>query len=103
MEPCDLEEATTRASCGSARSGWPPKVRPEYPSDWPAICAVAQRLGIGSAKTLPKWYRQAEVDSGTRPGAHRGGTCEVGAKAVRRIPGQDLPRFLAARIIWVTR
>jgi transposase len=44
------------------------EVRPEYPSDWPAICAVAQRLGIGSAETLRKWVRQAEVDGGTRPG-----------------------------------
>ena len=43
-------------------------VRPEYPSDWPAICAVASRLGIGSAETLRKWVRQAEVDGGTRPG-----------------------------------
>jgi transposase len=44
------------------------EVRPEYPSDWPAIVAVAQRLGIGSAETLRKWVRQAEVDGGTRPG-----------------------------------
>jgi len=44
------------------------EVRPEYPSDWPAICAVAQRLGIGSAETLRKWVRQAEVDVGARPG-----------------------------------
>jgi transposase len=44
------------------------EVRPDYPSDWPAICAVASRLGIGSAETLRKWVRQAEVDAGTRPG-----------------------------------
>ena len=44
------------------------EVRPEYPSDWPAIVAVAQRLGIGSAETLRKWVRQAKVDGGTRPG-----------------------------------
>jgi transposase len=44
------------------------EVRPDYPSDWPAIVAVASRLGIGSAETLPKWCRQAEVDAGTRPG-----------------------------------
>ena len=44
------------------------QVRPEYPSDWPAICAVASRLGIGSAETLRKWVRQAEVDAGLKPG-----------------------------------
>ena len=44
------------------------EVRPEYPSDWPAIRAVAAKLGIGSAETLRKWVRQAEVDGGTRPG-----------------------------------
>ncbi len=31
------------------------EVRPEYPSDWPAINAVARRLGIGLAETLRKW------------------------------------------------
>jgi transposase len=44
------------------------EVRPGYPSDWPAICAVAAKLGIGSAETLRKWIRQAE---GT-PGPGRG-------------------------------
>jgi transposase len=44
------------------------EVRPDYPSDWPAICAVAAKLGIGSAETLRRWVRQAEVDDGKRPG-----------------------------------
>ena len=44
------------------------EVRPEYPSDWPAVKAVAGKLGIGSAETLRKWVRQAEVDGGMRPG-----------------------------------
>ena len=44
------------------------EVRPDYPSDWPAICAVAQKLGIGSAETVRKWVRQAEIDKGQRPG-----------------------------------
>jgi transposase len=44
------------------------EVRPDYPSDWPAIVAVAEKLGIGTAETLRKWVRQAEVDAGQRPG-----------------------------------
>ena len=44
------------------------EVRPDYPSDWPAICAVAAKLGIGSAETLRKWVRRAEVDAGQRAG-----------------------------------
>ena len=52
------------------------EVRPDYPSDWPAICAVAEKLGIGTAETVRKWVRQAEVDAGTRPGDERG-TAEI--------------------------
>jgi transposase len=53
------------------------EVRPEYPSDWPAIVAVAERLGIGSAETLRKWVRQAEVDAGTRPGVSTDESAEL--------------------------
>ena len=53
------------------------EVRPEYPSDWPAIVAVAQRLGIGSAETLRKWVRRAEVDAGTRPGVSTDESAEL--------------------------
>ena len=37
------------------------EVRPGYQSDWAAIKAVAGKLGIGTAETLRKWVRQAEV------------------------------------------
>lgn len=40
----------------------------QYPSEFEAIRTVAAKLGIGSAETLRKWVRQAEVDGGTRPG-----------------------------------
>jgi transposase len=30
--------------------------------------AVAARLGIGTAETLRKWVRQAEIDQGQAPG-----------------------------------
>ena len=43
-------------------------VQGQYPSQWAAIGAVAAKLGIGSAETLRKWVRRAEIDAGTRPG-----------------------------------
>ena len=53
------------------------EMRPEYPSDWPAICAVAEKLGIGTAETLRKWVRQAEVDAGARPGVSSEESAEI--------------------------
>ena len=53
------------------------QVRPDYPSDWPAICAVAEKLGIGTAETLRKWVRQAEVDAGQRPGVTSEKSAEI--------------------------
>jgi transposase len=53
------------------------EVRPDYASEWAAIGAVAQKLGIGSAETLRKWIRQAEVDGGTRPGVTSEETAEI--------------------------
>jgi transposase len=44
------------------------EVRPDYESEWAAMQAVASKLGIGTAETLRKWVRRAEVDSGRRPG-----------------------------------
>jgi hypothetical protein len=39
----------------------------EYPSQWKAIVAVAEKLGIHH-ETLRNWVRRAEVDGGLRPG-----------------------------------
>ena len=69
MESCrDDDQAATRPSCVSGRCGWSPRCAPDYASQWAAITAVAQKLGIGTAETLRKWVRQAEVDAGRRPG-----------------------------------
>ena len=59
------------------------EVRPDYPSDWPAIVAVASRRGIGSAETLRKWVRQAEVDAGQRPGVSSEESGGAGGLAVQ--------------------
>ena len=61
------EQAGTRRSCGSERCAWSSST-PDYASQWAAITAVAQKLGIGTAETLRKWVRRAEVDDGKRPG-----------------------------------
>jgi transposase len=58
------------------------EVTPDYPSQWSAIKAVAQKLGIGSAETLRKWVRRAEVDDGTRPGLTSAEHAEI--KALKR-------------------
>ena len=44
------------------------EVLPNYPSEWPAMVAVADKLGIGTPETVRKWVRRAQVDGGTRPG-----------------------------------
>ena|ERR1700754_302284 len=44
------------------------EVTPNYDSQWAAIGAVAQKLGVGTAETVRKWVRQAETDVGRRPG-----------------------------------
>jgi transposase len=58
------------------------EVTPNYDSQWAAIGAVAQKLGIGTAETVRKWVRQAEVDGGERPGATTEESAEL--KRLRR-------------------
>ncbi len=53
------------------------EVRPDYPSQWAAIAAVAGKLGIGTAETVRKWVRRAEVEAGTRPGVRIEQAAEV--------------------------
>lgn len=44
------------------------EVRPDYPSQWAAICAVAGKLGVGAPETVRTWVRRVEVDTGLKPG-----------------------------------
>lgn len=59
------------------------EIRPDYPSQWSAICEVAGKLsvtlGIGAPETVWTWGRRAEVDSGSRPGV----TTEQAAEVAR--------------------
>jgi len=41
--------------------------RDEYTSQWAAIVAIADMLGV-SSETLRKWVRQNEIDGGGRAG-----------------------------------
>ncbi len=55
------------------------EVRPQYGSQWAAICAVAGKLGIGAPETVRTWVRRAEIDAGDRPGV----TTEQAAELAR--------------------
>jgi transposase len=39
----------------------------EYPTQWKAICSIAEKLDMNH-ETLRVWVRRAEVDDGRRPG-----------------------------------
>jgi transposase len=56
------------------------ELRGEYDTEFAAITAVAKRLGVGSAETLRKWVRLAEVDAGKRPGI-----LSVDAEEIKRL------------------
>jgi transposase len=53
------------------------EVTPNYDSQWAAISAVAQKLGVGTAETVRKWVRRAEIDDGRRPGTTSDGSAEI--------------------------
>jgi transposase len=38
------------------------EVRPQYSTEWAAITAVAEKLGISTAETLRTWVHRAEAD-----------------------------------------
>jgi transposase len=58
------------------------EVAPNYDSQWAAINAVAQKLGVGTAETVRKWVRQYEVDAGQRAGTTSEESAEL--KRLRR-------------------
>lgn len=42
-------------------------VRPDYPSEYAAMIAVAGTLSIGSPETIRTWIHRHQVDGGDRP------------------------------------
>ncbi|HEU4422786.1 MAG TPA: IS3 family transposase [Pilimelia sp.] len=57
------------------------EARAEHDTEWAAMTSVASKLGV-SAETVRKWVRQAEVDSGRRPGVGSDESAEL--KRLRR-------------------
>ena len=58
------------------------EIRPQYESEYAAICAVATKLGITTAETVRKWIRRTEIDAGQRPGVTTDESAEI--KRLRR-------------------
>lgn len=44
------------------------EIAPQHGSQWAAITAVADKLGVGAPETVRTWVRRAETDAGKRPG-----------------------------------
>lgn len=53
------------------------EVRPDYPSEYAAMTAVAGMLGIGSPETIRTWIRRQQVDAGDRPGVTTDAAVEI--------------------------
>ena len=51
--------------------------RGEYETEYAAIRSIAAKLGIATAESLRKWVRQAEVDTGQRPGTTSEESAEI--------------------------
>ena len=58
------------------------EISDQHDSEWAAISEVARLLGVGTAETVRKWVRQAEIDAGSRPGATTEESAEL--KRLRR-------------------
>ena len=53
------------------------EVRGEHESDWAAMARVAELLGVGTAETVRKWCRQAEVEAGAGSGVSSEDSAEL--------------------------
>ncbi len=44
------------------------EVREQHDTEWAAMRAVSELLGVGTTETVRKWVREAQIDAGSRPG-----------------------------------
>jgi transposase len=58
------------------------EVSDQHDSEWAAISEVARLLGVGTAETVRKWIRQAQIDAGVRLGTTTKESAEL--KKLRR-------------------
>ncbi|WUI71041.1 IS3 family transposase [Nocardia sp. NBC_00403] len=58
------------------------EVREQHESEWAAMRAVAELLGVGTPETVRKWVRQGQIDTGARPGITTDESAEL--KRLRR-------------------
>jgi transposase len=58
------------------------EISDQHESEWAAMGEVARLLGVGTAETVRKWVRQAEVAAGSRPGTTTEESAEL--KRLRR-------------------
>jgi len=58
------------------------EISDQHESEWAAMGEVARLLGIGTAETVRKWVRRAEIDGGARPGVSSEESAEI--KRLRR-------------------
>ena len=59
--------SNTPQSCVSAPYGWSANTAPNIRRSGPRFASIAGKLGC-TAETLRRWVRQAERDTGQRPG-----------------------------------
>jgi hypothetical protein len=64
-------------NCAKGLCGWSLRCGRINPSGWSAIVAVAGKPGIGTAETLRRVLRQAEVDAGQWPGVASEDSAEI--------------------------
>ena len=61
------------------------EIRPHYQTEWSRHRRGRGQLGVGSSETARKSVRQAEIDSGQRPGTTSKESAELRRRRTRRV------------------